>query len=64
MATGENVLYILERTNRHTKEVKTRHVFRTRDAAITAKRERDSVEKAIASPYRWYRKRATWGPEQ
>lgn len=64
MATGENVLFVLERTHRKTKKVVKRVVFRTREAAITEKKERDSVEKAVLSMYRWYRRRATWGPEQ
>ena len=57
MASGENVLWIVESTNKA--GAVTRRVFRTREAARMWRQRELDAGRTAAEP-----ERATWGPEQ
>lgn len=61
MASGENVLYVVEKRRYHTKRIVGRFLFRTRAAAKAFSDERNITSKTFEymEP-----QRATWGPEQ
>jgi hypothetical protein len=60
MATGENVLWVVEKRWRQSTYVDKRWVFRTREAA----QDFASYKEARAKLFRYNVYRATWGPEQ
>lgn len=63
MATGENVLFVLERTKTADMNVTARHVYRTREEAREAQRAKQARENGRSSGYHWYLRRATWGSD-
>lgn len=62
MASGENVLWVVDRVRASDLKILKSYVFRTRDAAKVYAYDRQAKQKVSA--YLYDVKRATWGPEQ
>ena len=57
MASGENILWIVESMNKA--KAVSRRVFRTREAARIWRQQQLDAGRTVKNP-----ERATWGPEQ